>query len=240
MESLRGKTAVITGASRGVGKTLAIQLAEEGVNLILLARDKQRLTALKEELSSYAVNISVMSVDLTNAKEISQLKDNFTGNYERIDFLINNAGVGHYNPILDCTEEIWDEVINTNLKGVFLLTNAILPIMIENQDGMIVNVSSVLGMRVVENQSIYCVSKFGLEGYTKALALEMKSHGIRAISINPSTINTGFRDDMKGREVFSKESQEKMLSTEDVASAIKWALMTNRRVLPANIVLENH
>lgn len=240
MQKLKGKTGIITGASRGVGKELATLLAEKGVNLILISRNKDKLTDLKNELEKYSVRIDIIPIDVSNSKDVNEARESIFEKHNKIDFLINNAGVGHWNSILECTEEIWDQVIDINLKGVFLITNAILPNMVEHRDGMVVNVSSVMGHRVVANQGLYSTAKFGLEGLTKSYALEMHPHGVRVVAVNPAMINTDFRESMEGRREYTEEEKEKMLSVTDVAEAIIWALESDRRVLPSSIILDNH
>jgi 3-oxoacyl-[acyl-carrier protein] reductase len=240
MQTLKGKTGIITGASRGVGRKLATLLAEKGVNLVLISRSKDKLTELKNELEKYSVQIDVIPMDITSSKDVNEARESIFNTHNKIDFLINNAGLGHWNPIMECTEEIWDKVMDTNLKGTFLITNTILPNMVEHRDGMIVNVSSVMGHRVTANQSIYCTSKFGLEGLTKSLALEMQPYGIRVVAVNPAMINTDFRGNMAGRREYTEEEKEKMLSVTDVAEAIICALESDRTVLPSSIILDNH
>lgn len=240
MQKLKGKTGIITGASRGVGKELATLLAEKGVNLILISRNKDKLTDLKNELEKYSVRIDIIPIDVSNSKDINKARDSIFNAHKKIDFLINNAGTGHWNPIMECTEELWDKVMDTNLKGTFLMTNAILPNMVDHRDGMVVNVSSVMGHRVTANQAVYCISKFGLEGLTKSLALEMNPYGIKVIAVNPAMINSDFRENMEGRRTYTDAEKEKMLSVTDVAEAIIWALESDRRVLPSSIILDNH
>lgn len=241
LEKLKGKTGIVTGASRGLGKEIARQLAEKGANLILMARNEDRLKAVKEELEKeYAVQVDIVAIDLTNSADIEKAKEQIFSKHDKIDFLINNAGAGHWNPILECTEEIFDQMININLKSVFLLTNAILPNMVKHKDGMVVNVSSVMGHRVMSYQGLYSVAKFGLEALTKSYALEMQPHGVRVIAVNPAMINTEFRDNMEGRRPFTEEEKARMLQVSDVASAIIWALETDRRVLPSTIMLETN
>lgn len=241
LEKLKGKTAIVTGASRGLGKEIAKQLAQKGANLILIARNEARLAAVKQELEKeYAVQVDTLSVDLTDSAAVQNAAEQIFSRHDKVDFLINNAGVGHWNPILECTEEIFDQMLNVNLKAVFLLTNAILPNMVKHKDGMVVNVSSVMGHRVMSYQGLYSVAKFGLEALTKSYALEMQPHGVRVIAVNPAMINTEFRDNMEGRRPFTEEEKERMLQVSDVAGAIIWALETDRRVLPSTIMLENH
>ncbi|KAI9497425.1 hypothetical protein BDB00DRAFT_804407 [Zychaea mexicana] len=193
---LEKKNVLITGASSGIGAACAREFAREGSNLILTARRLDRLEALKDELKQKHNDINVHTLKLDVRKKqnidaaVASLPTTFKGN---IDVLVNNAGlVIGMDPLVEVTEDAYDTMIDTNVKGLVFLTQAILPGMIERQRGHIINVGSVAGKQSYRNGSIYCASKHAVDAISRALLYETMETPIRISQICPGLVNTEF------------------------------------------------
>jgi 3-oxoacyl-[acyl-carrier protein] reductase len=210
---LAGMTALVTGASRGIGLAIARRLAKLGARLSLCARDAERLEAANAELRADGFETLTMVADVTHANEIQNLVDRTHRELGPIEILINNAGIGRFGPAHQMTEADWDAVLDTNLKSVFLVTRAVVPGMIERKRGQIVNISSLAGKNAFAGGGIYCASKWGLMGLTGCMAEDLRAHGIRVSAICPGSVATDFSPHT-GRDT------SKLLQPDDVAHAV--------------------
>ncbi|MDO7744665.1 MAG: 3-ketoacyl-ACP reductase, partial [Pedobacter sp.] len=196
MESLKGKNALITGAGKGIGRALAIALAAEGVNLGLVARTEADLKSLAEELAHTGVNIAIATVDVSSIDDVNKAVAKIKSGLGVIDILINNAGTSTFGSFLELEPARWEEIVKVNLFGVYYVTRAVLPEMIERKTGDIINISSTAGQRGAAVTSAYSASKFGLIGLSESLMQEVRKHNIRVSTLTPSTIATDMAKDL--------------------------------------------
>ncbi|HUJ83431.1 MAG TPA: SDR family NAD(P)-dependent oxidoreductase [Candidatus Acidoferrales bacterium] len=210
---LAGMTALVTGASRGIGLAIARRLAELGARLSLCARDATRLESAAAALRKEGFEALAMIADVTHANEIQSFVDRTHRELGPIDILINNAGIGRFGPAHQMSEADWDAVLDTNLKSVFLVTRAVAPGMIERKRGHIVNISSLAGKNAFANGGIYCASKWGLMGLTACMAEDLRAHNIRVSAVCPGSVATDFSPHT-GRDT------SKLLQPDDVAHAV--------------------
>ncbi|PJA06890.1 MAG: 3-oxoacyl-[acyl-carrier-protein] reductase [Flavobacteriales bacterium CG_4_10_14_0_2_um_filter_32_8] len=191
MKILEGKTAIITGASRGIGRAIAIKFASEGANVIFtdLAYDENAIS-LEKELKAMGVKAKGYASNASNHDDCMNLIDEVLKDFERIDILVNNAGITKDGLLMRMSEEQWDAVINVNLKSVFNMTKAVQKVMLKQRSGSIVNVSSVVGVGGNAGQANYSASKAGIIGFTKSIAKELGGRNIRCNAVAPGFIIT--------------------------------------------------
>lgn len=222
--------ALITGASRGIGKATALAFAKAGVSTVLLGRSIDQLQATAEEVKALGAEAIAFGIDLS---EVSQVKDRLAQVLEAsgsIDILVNNAGMGYTRRLLETSLADWQRVLDLNLTSPLQCIQAILPQMRSRYGGTIINVISVAGRQAFPDWGAYCASKFGLMGMTKALAQEERSYGIRVVALCPGAVNTPLWDSDTVNADFDRSQ---MLTPEDVADAIVHAAL-----LPQNVVLD--
>ena len=175
-------TVIVTGSTRGIGKETALLLLKKGLNVIISSRSQQSvdnvIQEILEKFPSKKENVLGLKCDVSQYPDIKSLVDVSVKRFGRIDVLVNNAGIVYFKSIVDTTEEEWNKTIDTNLKGVFLFTKEVLPYMIENKSGVIVNVSSGAGKSGFPNLSAYCASKFGVIGFTESIAKEIADYNV--------------------------------------------------------------
>jgi 3-oxoacyl-[acyl-carrier protein] reductase len=191
MKLLEGKTALITGASRGIGRTIALKFAEQGANVAfsdLFYDDKA--ASLEEELKAFGIKAKGYASDASSFASSEKLINDILVDFQTIDVLVNNAGITRDNLLLRMSEQDWDLVMNVNLKSVFNLTKAVQKVMIKQRNGSIINMSSVVGVEGNGGQSNYSASKAGIIGFTKSIAQELGSRNIRCNAIAPGFIET--------------------------------------------------
>jgi 3-oxoacyl-[acyl-carrier protein] reductase len=195
MKLLEGKTALITGASRGIGKEIAIRFAKEGADIAItnIADDEEFNTAVKE-ISNYGVKAKGYVFNVASFADSNKFVGNIIEDFGKIDILVNNAGITRDTLLMRMTEEQWDAVIAVNLKSVFNLTKAIIQPMLKQKGGSIINMSSVVGVSGNAGQSNYSASKAGIIGFTKSVAKEVGSRNIRVNAIAPGFIITDMTD----------------------------------------------
>jgi len=224
-QSLRGKVAVVTGASRGIGRSVALRLAREGADLALLARSEEGLSGVVSESRDLYRERRVLPIacDVGVAGNVQEAIEKITGELGRIDILVNNAGITRDNLLLRMSEEEWDEVLTVNLKSVFNLSKAVARHMLRARSGRIVNVTSVVGLIGNAGQANYAASKGGMIAFTFSLARELASRGITVNAVAPGFIDTDMTAAMP--EEVRKSFSEKIPlgrfgSPEDVAEVV--------------------
>ena len=191
MKLLQGKTALITGASRGIGRGIALKYAEQGANVAFTYLSSvEKGLELEKELEAFGVKAKGYRSDAGDFKAAEELANSVITDFGNIDVLVNNAGITRDNLLMRMTEQQWDEVLNANLKSVFNLTKAITKPMLKQRKGSIINISSVVGVKGNAGQSNYSASKAGIIGFTKSIALELGSRNIRSNAIAPGFIET--------------------------------------------------
>ncbi len=191
MKLLEGKTALITGANRGIGRSIAVKFAKHGANVAFsdISYDDQSIS-LEKELESYGVKAKGYASDASSFPESEQLVNKVVNDFNALDILVNNAGITRDNLLLRMNEADWDRVININLKSVFNLTKAVQKFMIKQRSGSIINMSSIVGVEGNGGQSNYAASKAGIIGFSKSVAQELGSRNIRCNAIAPGFIET--------------------------------------------------
>jgi 3-oxoacyl-[acyl-carrier protein] reductase len=226
MVSLNGKTALITGAGRGIGRATAIALAKEGVNLGLIGLTMANLEKLTEDLSGFAVNISAAAADVSDLDAVTHAVEHIKADLGAVDILINNAGTAQFGGFLELSPEEWENIIRVNLMGVYNVTRAVLPDMIERKSGDIMNVASTAGQKGAPVTSAYSASKFAVLGLTESLMLEVRKHNIRVTALTPSTVVT----DLAYKSNLITGNPEHVMHPEDLAELIVAGLKLHPRV----------
>ncbi|KEI84422.1 3-ketoacyl-ACP reductase [Clostridium botulinum B2 433] len=224
MKCLEGRTAIVTGASRGIGRAIAKKLASMGANLVLNYRSSAKeIDTLLEEIKEFGIETLVIQGDVSSFEDSKKIADEAKNKFGTIDILINNAGITKDSLILRMTEEDFDKVISVNLKGVYNCSKHIAPIMLKQRSGKIINISSVVGVAGNAGQCNYAAAKAGVIGITKSLAKELGSRGITVNAVAPGYIRTDMTDALPEKV---KKSIEDLLplkrlgTPEDVAEAV--------------------
>ena len=209
--------AIITGASTGIGRSLAIKLSEQYL-VYLISRNKENLNKTKKLINAQNNECKIIVSDISKTKSIDDIYSQIE-NKEKIELLINNAGIGLFKSISDTTIEDWDNTINTNLRGSFLMTKMIVDNLKSKQNGKIVFISSVAGLQPYKNSTAYVASKFAMRGFAASLREELREFNIKVITVFPGAVNTPIWDDKNMDEL-----REGMMKTDDLAETILHAI----------------
>lgn len=203
-DRLSGRVAMVTGAGQGIGQGIALSLARAGVDIVVNDIVASTAEATAEEVSKLGRRSLAVQADASQSTEVNSMVDQAVGQFGTIDILVNNAGIVRPAFITDLTEEIWDRTLRVNLKSMFLCSKAVAPIMMEQQFGKIVNVSSRSGKRGGLWLTAYCASKFGVIGFTQSLAMDLAPYGITVNAICPGPVYTSLWDNVL-REAYAKK-----------------------------------
>lgn len=224
---LTNKTAIITGAGKGIGKSIAIALAKEGVNLGLIARTAADLESLQNSLKAeHSVNVHIATADISNQQEAEAAVLKLKEQLGSIDILINNAGIAEFGTLVEMEQSTWERIIQVNLMGTYYITRAALPFMLEQNSGDIINVASTAGERGFATGSAYCASKFAVLGLTESLLQEVRKSNIRVVALTPSTVATELAQNA-GLKI---GDEDRMMQPEDVAELALATLKLPSRV----------
>ena len=222
------KVAIVTGASRGIGREIAKSLAKQNIKVIAnYNNSEEKAIELKKELEAEGIEIDIVKADVSKREEIKNLVKYAIENYEKIDILINNAGIGEYKLFTDETDEDWNKVINTNLYSAFATSQEVIPNMIKNKNGCIINISSVWGMVGASMEVLYSVSKAGIDGFTKALAKELGPSNIRVNAIAPGIVDTDMCKNFTKEELEDIKEEiplERIGKVKDISKCINWLI----------------
>ena len=224
--SLAGKNAIITGAGRGIGRAVALALAAEGVNVGLLAQSESTLKDVAKEVEALGVKAAYATANVSAVNEVNEAIDSLTNELGQVDILINNAGIAKFGKFMELEVEEWEKIIQVNLMGVYYVTRAVLPKMIEQNSGDIINISSSAGQKGAPLTSAYSASKFGVFGLTESLAMEVRKHNIRVTALAPSTVAT----DLAIENNLTDGNPDKVMQPEDLAEFIVSQLKLNKRI----------
>ena len=223
MKLLEGKTALVTGASKGIGRTIAQKFAEQGANVAFTYLSSvEKGQALEQELQAYGTKRKGFRSDASKFDEAEKLIDSIVSEFGTLDIVVNNAGITKDGLLLRMTEAQWDDVININLKSVFNVTKAASRVMMKNRSGVFINMSSVVGVQGNAGQANYAASKAGIIGFSKSTAKELGSRNIRTNVIAPGFIRTEMTDVLDSKVVEGWEQGiplKRAGETEDVANA---------------------
>lgn len=240
---LKGKVAVITGAGGGVGKATVKRLASEGCKVVLIGRNKKGLDKVAASIQEKK-NVLPIKADITREGEVISAAEQTISQFETIDILVNNAGIiSDPIPFHLMTEEQWNLLVNTNLFGTFRMTKAVLPFMLKNKSGSIVNISSLLGIRAIPNVplSIYGVTKAGIIMLTKSIAVEYGPFGIRCNCVVPSTIRSPIIDpylqDENARKLLETSFPLRKIGTpDDISGTVSYLCSSDAKWITGSIV----
>jgi NAD(P)-dependent dehydrogenase (short-subunit alcohol dehydrogenase family) len=210
----------VTGSGRGIGRETAILLAEKGLNVIVCSRTQIEIDTVVKKIKSIGNGeVFGRKCDVSVAADVNDLVTRVLNKYGGIDVLINNAGISYVKKLIDTTEEEWDQTLNINLKGSFLLCKASIPLMMKNNFGVIINVSSGAGKVGFEDISAYCASKFGMMGLTESLAWEVANYDIRVMTICPGEVATKMQEDVDPS--YYESNKHKMIPPKTVAKRLQ-------------------
>ena len=226
-QSLKGKTAFITGGARGIGKAAAVALAKEGVNVGLLARTESSLKEAAAELEAMGVKAAYAAADISSREEAEAAIEALTKELGTADILINNAGIASFGTVSEMDPDEWKQIIDTNLMGTYYVTRAVLPQLVEKNGGDIINISSTNGLGGAATSSAYSASKFAVIGFTESLAQEVRRNNIRVSALTPSTVATDLALDL---DLIKENNDSKFIQPEDVAEFIVDQLKINPRM----------
>jgi 3-oxoacyl-[acyl-carrier protein] reductase len=230
MTDLKNKNALITGAGKGIGKAIALALAKEGVNVILVARTQEEIDNVATKARSLRVKALAITADVADINSVNSAVEKALAEFGTIDILINNAGIAAFGKFLELEPTDWERIIQVNLMGTYYMTRAVLPNMIERQTGDIINISSTAGLSGNALTSAYSASKFAVLGLTESLMQEVRKHNIRVTALTPSTVATDMAKELK----LTDGNPDKVMQAEDMAELIIAQLKLNRRVFIKN------
>ena len=225
------KIVIVTGASRGIGKEVAKELAESGITVIAnYNKSEEEAKKLQQELEEKNFKLEIFKADVSKREDVKKLVEYTIEKYGKIDILINNAGISEYKLFTDETDEDWDKLINTNLYSAFAMSQEVITNMVHNKKGCIINISSIWGIVGGSLEVLYSISKAGLDGMTKALAKELGPSNIRVNSIAPGMINTKMNSKFTEKEIEEIKEEiplERLGDPQDIAKCIKWLIDDN-------------
>lgn len=233
------KTALITGATSGIGRATADEFAKHGINLVLCGRRQERLNTIQKALSK-KVDVFTLNFDVRDKEKTLEAINSLPEDFKSIDILINNAGNAHgLDPIHDGDIEDWDAMMDINVKGLLYVSKAIMPQMIERQSGHIINIGSSTGKEVYPKGNVYCASKHAVLAITEGMRMDLNPHNIKVSAINPGLVETEFskvrfKGDTKADDVYKGY---KALQPEDVAEVIYFATSRPSHVNIADVLM---
>jgi 3-oxoacyl-[acyl-carrier protein] reductase len=220
---LANKTAIVTGASSGIGRATALALARQGANLIVTARREERLRALVDDIESLGARAALHAGDAADDATARQTIALAFAEFGRLDILINNAGAGNYKDLVNTSVEEYDDLMDTNMKSSFLFSRHAVPLMIQQRSGTILFISSIAGLQGAAGESVYCAAKFAQVGFAQSLDAELRKHNIKVGVICPGGTKTEFALGHGRTEEWVRNSH--MMQPEEVAEAIVFACL---------------
>lgn len=228
METLTGKKAIITGGGRGLGKATAIAFAKEGIDIAITGRNEANLKETVRELEAFGIQAIYSVFDISNYEDVKIGIKNIVKKLGAVDILVNNAGIAAFGSFNEMPVSQWSQIIQTNLMGMYYVTKEVLPYLISQNAGEIINVSSTAGLNGNANTSAYSASKFAVIGMSESLMKEVRKHNIRVCTLTPSTIATDMSIDLG---IASKDSHDRVLQPEDFAELILAGIKLPKRAM---------
>ena len=234
------KTALVTGASSGIGRATAVAFAEAGINLIICGRRREQLEQLKQELEA-KVKVLVLQFDVSRKEEVFTALESLPEDFRNIDILVNNAGNAHgLDPIQSGSLDDWEAMIDINVKGLLYVSKAIIPRMIQRKKGHIINIGSIAGKEVYPNGNVYSATKHAVDALNKAMRIDLNAHGIRVGAVNPGLVETGFSEvrfkgDKERANLVYQNFQP--LKPEDIADIIRFKVTRPAHVNIADLLV---
>lgn len=230
---LKNKKAIITGGSKGLGKATAIAFAKKGIDVAITGRNEQNLQETVAELTLFGVNATYEIFDIGNYEEVKRGIKNIINKLGSVDILVNNAGIAAFGTLNEMEVKTWENIIKTNVLGMYYVTKEVLPYLIAKNEGDIFNISSTAGLNGNATTSAYSASKFAVIGLSESLMKEVRKYNIRVVTLTPSTIAT----DMALNLGITDGNPDKVLQPEDFAELIVAGLQLPRRAMMANASL---
>lgn len=227
-EVLKGKVALVTGASRGIGRATALTLGRAGADVVVTARTEPELVDLVERVRRLGGDALAVRADLTLEADVTQLKSAALEHFGRVDILVNNAGVGKYGPLNTLSAADYDWMMDTNMRSSFLCTAAFMPGMLERRQGWVVFVASVAGLKGLPHESVYCATKFAQIGFAQALDYETREQGVKVSVVAPGGVHTSFAIGTGRTE--DDPRLNGMMDPQDVAAAVLYAVTQPEKV----------
>jgi 3-oxoacyl-[acyl-carrier protein] reductase len=228
---LAGQVAVITGAGRGIGAAIAAKLCHLGATAVLCGRARAALESSAKAIAEAGGNAEIIPCDVTSLQSVEAAAQRVEADLGRVDILVNNAGIGGFGgPLLQLPPDTWDQILNTNLRGVYYVVRAFAPMMIRARSGHIINISSLAGKNALPNGAAYAASKWGLNGLSYSLAEELRGHNIRVAVLCPGSTNTELTP-------HAGKDHSKMLQPEDVAHAVAMLVTQSPQSFVSEILL---
>ncbi len=241
---IKGKVALVTGAGGGVGKAISKRLSSEGCKVVMLGRSRTKLQKAASEIGNKKNTMTVIA-DITKEAEVLSAIDQTINSFDKIDILVNNAGIiNDPMPFHEMTEDQWDDLVKTNLFGTFKMTQAVIPVMMKNGGGSIVNISSVLGIRAIPRVplSVYAVTKAGVIMFTRSIAVEYGQYKIRCNCIAPSTIRSSiiepYLQDEEAKKVLESTFPLRVIGEpDDIAGAVAYLCSDDSKWVTGTIMM---
>jgi len=197
MKLLKGKKAIVTGGGRGIGRAIALAVAEEGCDVAVVSRTQEELDRVVGEISMFGANGLAITADISDPTDVEYIVEKTFEEFGQIDILVNNAGIAIFKPFLELTQDEWDTTMSVNMRGAFLCSQGVAKVMIGQGSGTIINICSSASRKAYVNQMAYVASKHGMLGLSKALALELQPYGIGVHAICPGGVDTKLTEDAR-------------------------------------------
>jgi 3-oxoacyl-[acyl-carrier protein] reductase len=230
--NIKGKVAVVTGASKGIGRATALMLAKNGAHVAISARTSKLLDEVAQEITGLGSRVFAYAGDMSNESDIKAFIDQTVTQLGGIDILINNAGFGYFQNISDFSTEAWDDMFNLNVRGLFICTRESLPFLRDAGESIVVNVASLAGKNAFVSGGGYAATKHAVVGFSRCLMLEERKNGVRVLLICPGSVDTNFFDNHHGG---SDVKKGRILKPEDVAESIVHMIKQPQRAMVSEI-----
>jgi len=224
---LRDKVSIVTGGGRGIGRAIGKALAAEGATVVLAARTEQEIEGVRNEILAASFQSMAVQTDITREEDVRRLVDRVVDCYGHIDILVNNAGVGFFRPVVDMPVSEFDAMWSVNMRGIFLASKQVLPHMIGQRSGVIVNIGSLAGKNGVKGGAGYAATKWALRGFASSLMLEVREYDVRIVTIFPGSVDTTFSSPHGWRKQIPQP--------EDIADTVVFALTAPPRTMISEI-----
>ena len=229
--NLEHKTAIVTGAGKGIGRAVALALAEQGANVVVAASTQSEIEAVAADVEGLGRKALAVRADVSLESEVGTLVANTVETFGTVDILVNNAGIGLFANVVELSTEKFDRMVGVNMRGMFLCSRAVLPHMTKQKSGDIINISSLAGRNAFVGGAGYCATKWAMIGFARCLMLEVREHNIRVITLCPGSVDTGFGDHREN----SPRSSGNIPKSKDIAHVVVDTLLMPRNVMVSEV-----